>query len=306
MRRLRLWIKAVRAPFFTATICPIVLGATIGWYQTGHFNWIYFWLTLMGGILMHTGTNLTNDYFDHITGNDWVNRIKTPFSGGSRVIQQGEIPAGQILLVALGAFALGGLIGLYLNHNLAGNMILAFGIIGVFLGFFYTALPVKIGYRGFGLGELAVGIGFGPVMVLGAYYVQAEQITAQAVFASIPVGILITLVLYINEFPDYAADKSVNKMTLPVHLGKRAASRLYIIVVIANYILIVAGVVSGIMPAWTLVTLFTLPVAIKAMRTVRVHFDRIQELLPANGATIVLHFSIGLLLAAGFILDKLT
>ncbi|MFH1228628.1 MAG: 1,4-dihydroxy-2-naphthoate octaprenyltransferase [Planctomycetota bacterium] len=306
MHRLKLWIKAVRAPFFTATVCPIVLGATIGWYQTSHFNWIYFWLTLIGGILMHTGTNLTNDYFDHITGNDEVNKIKTPFSGGSRVIQKGEIPAVQILLAALAAFAIGGIIGLYLNHNLAGNMILVFGIIGVFLGFFYTALPVKIGYRGFGLGELAVGIGFGPLMVLGAYYVQTEQITLQAAFASIPVGILITLVLYINEFPDYAADKSVNKITLPVQLGKRIASRLYIITVIVNYLLIIAGVALNIMPAWTLVTLITLPIAIKAMRTAGAHFDRIEELLPANGATIILHCTIGLLLALGFILDKLT
>jgi 1,4-dihydroxy-2-naphthoate octaprenyltransferase len=305
MNKARLWIKAIRAQFFTATICPIVLGATIGWYQTGAFNWTYFWLTLIGGLLIHMGTNLANDYFDHLSGNDWINKIKTPFSGGSRVIQQGEIPPIQILLVALAGFAAGGLIGLYLNYKLGGNVILVIGIIGIFLGFFYSGIPLRINYRGFGLGELAVGAGFGPVMVLGAYYVQAQAISVPAVFASIPVGVLIALVVYINEFPDYVADRDSGKKTLPVQLGKRIASRLYIFIVIINYLFIIAGIALSILPAWTLVTLLTLPLAIKAIRTARVHFDTVPELMPANAATIMLHFGTGILLTAGFILDRL-
>lgn len=303
--KLNLWLKAVRAPFFTATICPIVLGAAIAWHQTGSFNWIYFWLTLIGGVLIHMGTNLSNDYFDHLSGNDWINKIKTPFSGGSRVIQNNEIPAYQILLVALAGFAVGGLIGLYLNYQAGGNVILIIGIIGIFLGFFYCGVPVRIAYRGFGVGELAVGAGFGPLMVLGAYYVQAQQITTQAVFASIPVGILIALVLYINEFPDYDADKATAKKTLPVQLGKHIAAQVYIFLVILNYALVLLGVMLNILPIWTLVTMLTLPIALKAIRTARIHFDKIQELIPANASTIILHLSFGLLLALGFIIDKL-
>ncbi|MBI4711853.1 MAG: 1,4-dihydroxy-2-naphthoate octaprenyltransferase [Planctomycetes bacterium] len=223
MGKLKIWLKETRAPFLTATIVPILLGAVMGWHQTGSFHWGYFWLTLIGGIFMHLGTNIANDYFDHLSGNDWANKTPTPFSGGSRMIQQGLLTPRQVLVAALACFTAGSVIGLYLNYKIGGNVILLLGIIGVFLGFFYTGNPIRIVYRGFGLGELAVGIGFGPVMVLGAYYVQTAQIPWPVLFASIPVGILIALVLYINEFPDYNADKYVGKKTLPVQLGKKAA-----------------------------------------------------------------------------------
>ncbi|MFC1525005.1 1,4-dihydroxy-2-naphthoate octaprenyltransferase [Planctomycetota bacterium] len=299
------WLKELRAPFLTATIVPIVLGSIMGWHQTGEFNWPWFWLALLGGVFMHLGTNIANDYYDHTSKDDWVNKTPTPFSGGSRMIQEGLIPAWQVLAAALLFFILGSAIGLYLNYRLAGNIILYLGIAGVLLGFFYTASPIRIGYRGFGIGELAVAIGFGPLMVLGAYYVQTQTLSWQVLFASIPVGILIGLVLYINEFPDYEADKTVGKITLPIMLGKKAASRLYPVLVGLNYLLVFTGIILEVFPLWVLLILLTLPVALKAVRTTLVHFDKVKELLPANASTILLHFSFGLLLSIGFIVDKL-
>lgn len=299
------WLKELRAPFLTATIVPIVLGSVMGWYQTGGFHWTFFWLTLIGGIFMHLGTNIANDYYDHISKNDWVNKTPTPFSGGSRMIQEGLIPPGQVLVAALLFFILGSVIGLYLNYRLSGNTILYLGIGGVLLGFFYTANPIRISYRGLGIGELAVGTGFGPLMVLGAYYVQAQQLTWQVLFASIPVGLLIGLVVYINEFPDYEADKAVGKTTLPVILGKKAASRLYPILVGLNYLVVFVGIVLEVFPLWALLILLTLPVTFKAIRITRLHFDKVKELLPANASTVLLHLSFGLLLSIGFIVDRL-
>src|SRR3989339_145725 len=145
MGRLKIWLKAIRAPFLTATIIPIALGAVISWAEVNIFHWGYFWLTLAGGMFIHIGVNLSNDYFDHLSRNDWNNQTPTPFSGGSRVIQNGAIKPYQILLAALISFALGSLIGLYFNHVLAGNVILYIGITGVFLGFFYTGFPLQIG-----------------------------------------------------------------------------------------------------------------------------------------------------------------
>ncbi len=299
------WLKELRVPFRTATIVPIVLGSVMGWYQTGGFHWPFFWLTLIGGIFMHFGTNIANDYYDHISKNDWVNKTPTPFSGGSRMIQEGLIPPKQVLTAALLFFILGSAIGLYLNYRLAGNTILYLGIGGVLLGFFYTANPIRISYRGLGIGEMAVGTGFGPLMVLGAYYVQAQQLTWQVLFASIPVGILIGLVVYINEFPDYEADKAVGKTTLPVMLGKKAASRLYPVLVGLNYLVVFVGIVLQVFPLWALLILLTLPVTIMAIRITRLHFDKVKELLPANASTILLHLSFGLLLSIGFIVDRL-
>ncbi len=298
-----MWLKAVRVPFFTATIIPITLGSVAAWHDTGNFMWINFWLTMFGAILMHMGTNLTNDYFDHLSGCDKANPNPTPFSGGSRVIQEGLIGPRKILYVALASFAAGGVIGLYLNHSAGGNVILILGIIGVFLGFFYTGKPLQIGYGS--LGELAVGAGFGPVMVMGAYYVQARSLSLNAFLASIPVGILIAMVLFINEFPDYTGDKTVNKRTLVVILGKKNAVCLYHILLAGVYLFIALMAALKFLPLISLIVFLSLPLALKAFRTSKDNFDKIYELLPANAATIGLHSLIGILLILGIALDRI-
>lgn len=297
------WLRAIRAPFFTATIIPISLGAIVAWYDGVSFNWLKFWLTLIGGLLIHCGTNLANDYFDHISGCDEVNPNPTPFSGGSRVIQEGIIPAEKILYVAVAAFIIGAKIGLYLNSLSGTNVILILGIIGVFLGFFYTAKPFRIGYGT--LGELAVAVGFGPLMVLGAYYVQAQSLSLRVFMVSLPVGILVALILFINEFPDYTADKSVGKNTLVVALGKKKAITLYHILLATVYLWLISLFFLKMIPYLCLIVFLSLPMAIKAFQVSQKNFDKVYELLPANAFTIKLHFSIGLLLCVGFILGKI-
>ena len=298
----KLWLRAVRAPFFAATVIPVALGSIIAWYDTGHFVWMRFWLTMFGALFIHMGTNLANDYFDHLSGCDEVNPTPTPFSGGSRVIQEGLIAPEKMLYVSLASFVLGGMIGLYLNHLSRGNVILILGILGVFLGVFYTAKPFRIGYGSFG--ELAVGIGFGPLMVLGSYYVQAQSLSLKVFLISLPVGILIALVLFINEFPDYLADKSVGKRTLVVILEKGHAVVLYHILLATVYLLIISLVIFKVLPIVCLIALLSLPLALKAFVVSRKNFDKIYELLPANASTIGLHSLIGLLLCSGFVLDK--
>jgi len=305
MNRLKIWAKAIRAPFYTATIIPIVLGAVIAWSETGIFHWGYFILALLGGILIHTGVNLANDYFDHTSRNDWNNKTPTPFSGGSRFIQNNVLKPYQYLIASLMCFASGSLIGLYLNHILAGNIILYLGIIGVFLGFFYTATPIRIGYRGFGLGELAVGLGFGPIMVIGSYYVQTQHLSLIPLLASIPVMLLIALVVYINEFPDYEADKSVNKITIPVMLGKEKASYIFYGLLLTTYFYTIIFIILGIFPLFALLTLLTLPLAIKAIKVTEANKDKVYELLPANASTIITHFTFGACLIIAYIINKL-
>ena len=303
MNKLKIWLKAIRAPFLTATIIPIVLGAVIGWAEINTFHWWYFALALIGGIFVHIGVNLSNDYFDHLSRDDWNNQTPTPFSGGSRVIQQGVIKPYQILLAALTSFALGSLIGLYLNYVLPGNVILYIGIAGVFLGFFYTGFPLQIGYRGLGLGELATGLGFGPLMVVGSYYVQTQHLNLIPFLASVPVGLLIALVLYINEFPDYEADKSVNKKTLPVVLGRERAAYLFYGLLLSTYLYTVILVILGLMPIFGLITLLTFPLAIKIIRVTMAHKDKPLELIPANASTIMVHLSFGACLIIAYVID---
>ncbi|MBI4335655.1 MAG: 1,4-dihydroxy-2-naphthoate octaprenyltransferase [Candidatus Omnitrophica bacterium] len=302
MINFKAYIKAARVPFLTATIVPVVLGAAVAWQETGRFNVFNFILTLLGIIFIHTGTNVANDYFDHRTGNDWLNKTPTPFSGGSRVIQEKLISAKGMLVFFLACFIAGALLGIWINYRLGTNIVLWMGVLGVFCGFFYTALPLRIGYSG--LGELVVGLCFGPLVVMGSYYVQALKFSWVPFWASIPVGILIGLVLYINEFPDYEADKAVKKRTIVVRVGKEKAVKLYHALLVLTYLSIILGVQFKIMPVYAMLSLLTVPFLFKALAVSGKNFDKIYELLPANAMTIVLHLSIGILLSLGFILHK--
>ena len=296
------WLKAMRLPFLTATIVPVIFGSVIAWHDAGRFIWMRFWLVILGASLIHIGTNLVNDYFDHLSGADKANLNPTPFSGGSRVIQDGSIAPKKILYASLAAFILGSLIGLYLNYLCGQNVILILGVIGVGLGFFYSTRPFPIGYRRFG--ELAVGTGFGPLMVMGAYFAQAQNLPFKVFLISIPVGILIALVVLINEFPDYAADKSVGKNTLVVILGRQKAVVIYQLSLALTYLYVALLVIFKIMPLFCLIVFLSLPLAFKAFTVSKKHFERVVELLPANAATIGLHLIFGSLLAVAYVLDK--
>lgn len=300
---IKAWLKAIRVPFFTATIIPVIFGAIVAWHDIGNFMWLRFFLALAGAMLIHSGTNLANDYFDHRWGCDEANLTPTPFSGGSRVIQNGLIAPKKILYASLLTFILGSSIGLYLNYLSGKNVVLVLGVIGVLLGFFYTAKPFRIGYGSFG--ELAVGVGFGPLMVMGAYYVQAQVLPFRIFLISIPIGILIALVLFINEFPDYAADKAVGKRTLVVILGKKRSVILYHSLLTVTYLTIISLAMFKFLPFICLIALFSLPLAFRAFVVSKNNFDKVYELLPANISTIGLHCLIGVLLCISLILDKI-
>jgi 1,4-dihydroxy-2-naphthoate octaprenyltransferase len=303
MERLKVWLKALRLPFLTATFVPVVLGTAIAWYRTGSFHLVYFVVTLAAVSLAHLGTNLTNDYYDHRSGNDAANSKFSPFNGGSRVIQDGQIPARHILYAALLCFSLATVLGVYLFLATQKIAIVLFGLTGILCGYFYTASPIRIGYHS--LGELAVGFGFGPLTLMGAYWIQTFSFDVVAAMASVPVAILILLVLLINEFPDYEADKAVSKRTLVVSLGPAKAVKLYQSLLLLTYAFIVAMVVARVFPPIALVTLVTLPVAVRAVRVSWRHYGNYPELLPANAATIALHFSIGILLSGAFMASAL-
>lgn len=297
------WLVAIRAPFFTATVVPVLFGSVLAWYAKGGFSWRIFFLALFGIIFLHAGTNLANDYFDHRSGNDEANPNPTPFSGGSRVIQDGKLSPKQVLIASLIFFALGSAIGLYLNSILRGNVILILGGIGVVSGLFYSAAPLKWGYRS--IGELMVGLNFGTLVVIGSFYTQAQMLEAMVVWVSIPIALLIVAVLYINEFQDYQADKSVNKRTLVVLLGKTRAIKLYYLLILLTYLVILVEVILGLMPYYALLTFLTAPIAFSALKIAKENHMKIFELIPANAKTIQLHLTIGLILSLSMVLGAL-
>jgi 1,4-dihydroxy-2-naphthoate octaprenyltransferase len=302
-RKFLYWKSELRAPFLTATVVSIVLGTTIAWTRNGVFYPEYFSLALLGGIFLHLGTNVANDYFDHKSGNDEVNKdFVRPFSGGSRMIQLGLLTPSEVLFGALVFYTLGTLIGLYLTLT-RGFLILLLGIVGLLSGFFYTAPPLNWASRG--MGEALVGLNFGTLMSLGAYYVQTQTITAEPALASIPVSLLIAAVLYINEFPDYNADKTVGKKTLVVRLGRERAVYGYITMMISVYVTILLCVLFSVIPVYALIGFATLPFAKVAIKCSLKHHSDPPGLVPANALTILCHLLTGLLLSVGYLTESL-
>jgi 1,4-dihydroxy-2-naphthoate octaprenyltransferase len=293
-----LFLRATRLPFLSATVVPVGLGTAIAGLD-GAWHWWLFLLTLFGAAFVHLGLNIANDVFDTLSGADRANTTPTQFSGGSRVILYGLLSLRQMALMSAAFYATAIGIGLFLAAN-RGWPLLWIGLAGVAISVAYTAPPLRLVHRG--LGEIAVAAGFGPIMVLGAYYVQAQRITAQAWYASIPIAILIALVLYVNEIPDRPGDAAAGKRTLPVRLPKDTVIAGYVACVAATYGLIAGGAMSGLLPRPTLIALATIPMARKVYRGLRERYDDPYALMPTMGVGVNLHLATGMLMIAGYVI----
>jgi len=300
MPAFKVLLKELRAEFLTASVMPVVVSALIARHETGLFDPLLFALTLAGAVFLHLGTNVANDYYDNRSGTDVVNRdFVRPFTGGSRLIQEGLITPRAVLTLAIVLFAAGAAVGVVLTA-LAGPVILLLAAAGIVSGYFYTAPPFKFAHRGFG--EFLVGLNFGLLIFIGTYYVQARTVSAGCIVASLPLTLLVTAIILINEFQDSAADALVGKRTLVVRTGNRSAVWVFGAVAAAAYAPIAAGTVLRIMPPPTLIGLATLPLMAKAVLTARSSYDAPQRLTPANALTITSHLLTGILLAVGYLL----
>ena len=297
---IKVWIKELRAPFFTATIVPVLLGATLAWYRVGMFNTIRFMLTLVAALCLHAGTNMINDYFDYKSGCDLHSTYQefwAPFFGGSRLLPEGVLKSRDVYFAALLSFGLGSILGVFLALE-TGWIIILLGVVGLISGYFYVT---HLSNRG--LGEFFLFFNFGPLMVLGSYYVQTQMFSAEPIVASIPIGLLIANVLWINEIPDYIADRAVGKKTLVVRLGRKRAADVYAILMISTYTFIILGVGLRLMPIYSLISLVTVPIALKAIKVAREHYGEPPKMISANAATILVHLFTGLLLISGYALS---
>jgi 1,4-dihydroxy-2-naphthoate polyprenyltransferase len=298
-----IFFLAARPKFLTAGAAPVLVGSALGYAVTGTFNVELFILAVLAIMALHAGNNMANDYFDHTSGNDWVNLNITPFSGGSRYIQQGILSPKQVLTAALVLLAAGSAIGLVIFVLTRSVFILILGFVGLLGGYFYTAAPVRFGYRG--IGELVILFLFGLLPVYGAYFLQTEAVDITALPAGLIVGLLIFLVILINEFPDIAADAAVNKKNLVVQFGIPACIRIYRIALIASYVVAAAMLIYQPMFFAGLFYLLTLPIAVLAIR-----FANKKDLAEpgryhANRITVLLHTVGALALTAGFIISGL-
>ena len=297
MTKIFTWLVIMRLPFLTATFVPLLVGAAVVNFLNFDVSWAWLGLTILGGSLLHIGTNTANDYFDHTSGTDEANyNYMVPYSGGSRSIQMGLISAKGMLTVSIISFALSAVVGIPLILR-AGINILGLGLIGFISGFFYTAPPFRFASRK-GLGELLIGLNFGPLMVAGSALVQTGDILPEALLAGIPIGLLVAAIVYVNEFPDHDGDKATGKNTLIVVFGQEKARLGYVLLVLGAFVSIALMGLIGPFPRLSLIALPAAYLGIKAVQTLYQHYnDRL--LLPANAGTINMHLVTGLLFSIG-------
>ena len=340
-KRTLLWLRAVRAPFFTAAIVPILLGAVIAYGDlrgaglAGAWDWGIFLLALLGGVLAQAGTNMANDYGDHLSRADEWNKVPSPFQGGSRMIQAGLLAPWKVLFAALLCFAITIGIGLTLNARVGGaafanTPLLWAGITGTLLGLLYTLTPVKLSYNG--LGEVAIALGFGPVMALGTHYVlTAGHLPAwpwvMPLLASVPVALFVMLIVWINQFQDAPSDAAAGKRTWVVRTADAGAEffryerpfQLYALFNLFSFGFIALVGIGGIFypRIGTPLALIALLPGLLTWKAIGWGRDWMKswnepeadrqrmpyELLKVNVTTIGVHFMAGLLLVLGYWLD---
>jgi len=269
------------------------LGASVAWYD-GYFHIGYALLAGFGLLLIHISVNTLNDYFDYRSGLDFATK-RTPFSGGSGILTDGLLTPKQVFWLGMSSFLLAVIIGVFFVVA-RGWLLLPLLLLAALCVLFYTPVILKTPWP-----EWAAGLGLGTLPVLGLYFVQTTQYTWHAVIASVPSGILVHNLLLLNEFPDIEADAQAGRKTLPIFLGGSRASLIYSGLTITVYLWIIGWVIARVMPVFCLISLLTLPFALKAIKGSRKHQDMAQ-LVPAMASNVLVVLVTQLLLGIGYIL----
>ncbi len=300
-----IWLRGMRAPFFSASIVPVLVGGAAAFASTGRFQWGLFLVTLLGLVSFHAAANILNDYLDYRSGCDPNNQARTIFNGGSNVIADGLLSETAMRTGAIVAYAVGSACGLALVFAMGplGWVVLVLGLVGMAISYTYTIPRVFLAGRG--LGEVGVALCFGLLAVTGTAFVQMGRFSWTALFASFPVAGLIVAILWINQFPDVAADRAVGKDNLVVRLGKARARYGYHALIAFSYLSVVGGVALRQLSPWALLCLLPLPLALRAARILHTRYEETTALVPAQGATIQAHMLTGVLLAVGLLVAGL-
>jgi len=288
---LRLWMLAIRVPTLSAAVVPVLVGTALA-MRDYRVSALIFAVTLCAALLIQIGTNLTNDLFDFQKGADTGARL-----GPVRVVQAGLLSQKQVAAASALSFGAAMLLGVYLV-KVGGWPILAVGLAAVASGIAYTGGPWPLGYHG--LGDVFVFVFFGVVAVTGTFYLQSGVVSGAAMLASLPVAMLVTAILAVNNLRDIDTDRNAGKRTLAVRFGRDTSRLQYTILVTGAYLVAAAMWLCGANSAWAILPWLTMPLGIRLMREVwRSEGAPLNVVLRQTAA---LHLAFGVLLAASFVL----
>ncbi len=294
------YVKAMRLPFLTGSLIPVILAAAFSWLH-GSLDFERLVLVLIGVGSLQIAANMINDYYDD-PGSDQINLHPTPFSGGSRVIQEQLMDAKTVWAMAMGFFVLGTATGVWLV--LTGRPFVAvIGLMGFLAGYLYSASPISLMSRG--LGEITIFLAFGPLITWGTYYAMTGLLTLEAFLLGIPLGFLITAVIWINQFPDLEADRDAGKRNCVVRLGRDRSRFIYALLMLGPYAVVLFWVLTqpGSWPY--LAAVLTIPIALKAIKILYAHYQTYDEIIPAQALTIQTHLVLGLVLSGALVFQRI-
>jgi len=280
------WIKTSRPFTLTASLSPVLVGTALAGYE-GLSHIAIFLITLFACLFLQIGTNYFNEYFDYRYGLDHEGSL-----GASTVIFRKEMTTMQVLSGGLISFGIAVLLGLILIWQV-GLVIILFGLAGMAIAYFYSAKPFKFASRG--LGDVLVYIAMGFLMTWGAYYVQIPQWSWRAFAASVPVGLLVTAILNMNNVRDYQDDLAVNKRTLPVRFGLKFGQRFHTVLLVGSYLAVTVFALSSLLPIYSLAVWITFPLAFSNVRAILTATER-KAYVVGIKRTALLHFQFGVIL----------
>jgi 1,4-dihydroxy-2-naphthoate octaprenyltransferase len=291
----RIWIMAARVRTLPAAIAPVLVGTSLA-LGADHFHPLAFVAALLGAVFIQVGTNLSNDYSDARRGADTEDRL-----GPVRVTAGGLVPPSQVLIATYVTFGVAVACGVYLIV-VAGWELLAVGAASILAGVLYTGGPRPYGYEG--LGEVFVFLFFGIVAVAGSYFVQVQQLPWEAFVCAVPVGLLASAILVVNNVRDLETDRRAGKRTLAVRLGRERTRLLYTAMIAGAFVTAPLPWAFGSMTAWLLLSWLAIPLAAGVTRVVRTRSDgpALNGALAKTGATqlvFCLLFSAGILASGG-------
>jgi 1,4-dihydroxy-2-naphthoate octaprenyltransferase len=292
------WFKAVRFHYVPPSFLPAILCSVMAWSSGYRPDILGFILVVAGVTINHFGLNMLDDVCDYMHAVDTCGSPdRNPYTGGSGVLTDGLLAPRQVAAGAAFCFFVTACIGVYLSLT-HGWPVLALGLFGVFCSVFYTLPPIKFGYRG--LGELALLVNFGPVIGLGAYYVQAATFDLQPLLMSAILGMMMWSMIVINEIPDYEEDKQGGKWNLVARHGRRTGIFLYAAGLAAAYLLLLGSVLSRSATPLALVGFASVPLAINSVIILKGNYLDRKKMSPANLAMIKVHLLTGLALIAAY------
>ena len=293
MSTLKKYIMVTRPWSFTMSLISVSVGTLLA-AEEGTVSWEWFLITALGIVFFHAAANVINDYYDTLYK---VDRPDSPtVKYRPQPIISGLLTPRQVLIEAIILFGMTAVIGSFIAVMRSWH-VLWIGIIGMLTGIFYTAGPVKFKYRA--LGELAVFMMWGPLMVEGAYAVQRQALSMTAIYISVPFGLLVALVLFANNMRDVAYDSRQQVKTLSIVMGMEKSYLLFAGLILAAYVYVFGMIVLGMLSFWGFIIFLSLPKAWSLLKTFKEKIPDMADALTAQFDTIF-----GILLLAALFLGR--